>query len=100
MPYEIVVHELAAEEVEGLRAYDQRRIVAEMEEQLSHQPAVVTRRRKCLAALTPSFEHVPPVWELRVGEFRVFYDVDNEALLVHVRAVRRKEPRQRTEDIA
>jgi mRNA-degrading endonuclease RelE of RelBE toxin-antitoxin system len=84
---EIVVHELAAEEVESLRAYDQRRIVAEIEEQLRHQPTVATRRRKCLAALTASFEHVAPVWELRVGDFRVFYDVDADGLVVPVRVV-------------
>ena len=44
-------------------------------------------------------EHELPVWELRVGVFRVFYDVQDEQGRVHVRAVRRKEPRQKTEDI-
>jgi mRNA-degrading endonuclease RelE of RelBE toxin-antitoxin system len=39
---------------------------------------------------------VPPVWELRVRAFRVFYDVDEDAKLVHVRAVRRKNPRDTT----
>jgi mRNA-degrading endonuclease RelE of RelBE toxin-antitoxin system len=99
MRYLIVVHELAAEEIEDLRKYDQGRIVAAIEKQLRHEPGVASRRRKCLTALTPSFEHVSPVWELRIGEFRVFYDVDNVGKVVHVRAVRRKEPRQRTEDI-
>jgi mRNA-degrading endonuclease RelE of RelBE toxin-antitoxin system len=60
---------------------------------------VPTRRRKCLLDLTPSFEHELPVWELRVGDFRVFYDVQEDELRVHVRAVRRKEARQKTEDI-
>ena len=31
-----------------------------------------------------------PVWELRVGDHRVFYDVDAEILVVIVRAIRRK----------
>ena len=66
---------------------------------LAYEPARATRRRKCLAALSPSFEHVPPVWQLRVGDFRVFYDVDEAGSTVHVRAVRRKDPDQRTEDI-
>lgn len=99
MRYEIVVHELAVEELESFRAFDQRRILAEIREQLGNQPAVPTRRRKCLADLTPSFEHELPVWELRVGDFRVFYDVAEHGRCVHVRAVRRKEPRQHTEDI-
>ena len=99
MRYEIVVHELAIEELESLRAFDQRRIVAEIREQLGDQPGVPTRRRKCLIDLTPSFEHELPVWELRVGAFRVFYDVAEEERQVHIRAVRRKEPRQQTEEI-
>jgi mRNA-degrading endonuclease RelE of RelBE toxin-antitoxin system len=99
MRYEIVVHELAVEELESLRAFDQRRILAEIREQLGDQPGVPTRRRKCLIDLTPSFEHELPVWELRVGAFRVFYDVAEEERLVHIRAVRRKESRQQTEDI-
>lgn len=99
MTYEIFIHELAVDELEELRAYDQRTVVEAIEEQLTHEPTQVTRRRKCLAALSPSFEHVPPVWQLRVGEFRVFYDVDEVASMVHVRALRRKDPDQRTEDI-
>lgn len=99
MPYEIRIHELAADELHALRAYDHRIVLTAIEEQLMHQPTVSTRRRKCLVNLTPAFEHVPPVWELRVGEFRVFYDVDEPELKVHVRAVRRKRPTQRTEDI-
>ena len=31
-----------------------------------------------------------PVWQLRVGDFRVFYDVDEREREVVVRAVRRK----------
>jgi mRNA-degrading endonuclease RelE of RelBE toxin-antitoxin system len=99
MRYEIVVHELAIEELESIRSFDQRRILVEVREQLGDQPTVPTRRRKCLIDLTPSFEHELPVWELRVGEFRVFYDVSEEERRVHIRAVRRKEPRHRTEDV-
>jgi mRNA-degrading endonuclease RelE of RelBE toxin-antitoxin system len=57
------------------------------------------RRRKCLIDLTPSFEYELPIWELRVGAFRVFYDVAEEEKLVHARAVRRKRLQHRTEDI-
>ncbi len=99
MRYEIVVHELAIEELESIRSFDQRRIVAEIREQLGDQPNVPTRRRKCLVDVTPSFEHALPIWELRVGEFRIFYDVTEEERRVHIRAVRHKEPRHRTEDI-
>jgi len=35
-------------------------------------------------------EAVRPVWQLRVGDFRVFYDVDEQQQEVIVRAIRRK----------
>jgi mRNA-degrading endonuclease RelE of RelBE toxin-antitoxin system len=99
MAYEILVHETAATEIEVLRTYDQRRVVGAIEGQLTHEPTAPTRRRKCLVGLVPTFEHVPPVWELRVGAYRVFYDVDETAACVHVRAVRRKDATTRTRDI-
>jgi mRNA-degrading endonuclease RelE of RelBE toxin-antitoxin system len=99
MPWEILVQELATEELESLRAFEQRQIVQAIEAQLSHQPNVVTRRRKPLPALTPDFEHVPPVWEIRIGAFRVFYDINETAKQVHVRAIRRKGQGQTTKDI-
>ena len=37
--------------------------------------------------------------ELRVGAYRVFYDVDDDENKVYVRAVRKKPPYKRTEDI-
>jgi mRNA-degrading endonuclease RelE of RelBE toxin-antitoxin system len=99
MAYEIVVHELAIMELDSLRAFDQRRVLANIREQLAHQPSVPTRRRKCLIDLTPAIEHELPVWELRVGVFRVFYDVTEEEKRVHIRAIRNKQTEQRTEEI-
>ena len=67
MEYEIVVHELAVEELASIRPFDQRRLISEIREQLANRPGVPTRRRKCLVNLVPGFEHVQPVWELRVA---------------------------------
>ncbi len=66
------------------------RIVEEIERCLVGQHQQPSRNRKELTALVPPWEHVPPVWELRVDDYRVFYDVDVRARLVIVRAVRRK----------
>ena len=66
------------------------RVVDEIERCLVEQPREPSRNRKELTALVPPWEHVPPVWELRVDDCRVFYDVDAGARLVVVRAVRRK----------
>ncbi len=49
-----------------------------------------SRRRKLLEGLVPSWDSAHPVSQLRVGDFRVFYDVDERAREVIVRAVRRK----------
>ena len=52
-----------------------------------------------LTGLQPDFEHDPPVWELRVGQYRVYYDVSEELKAVVVRAVREKPPHTITEQI-
>ncbi len=54
------------------------------------EPNVPSARRKVLAGIDPPWDAVRPVWQLRIGEFRVFYDVDDARKEVVVRAVRRK----------
>jgi mRNA-degrading endonuclease RelE of RelBE toxin-antitoxin system len=85
-------------ELQRLRATDQRKLIDAVEKQLAHEPGKITRRRKQLVGISPPWEQVRPVWQLRVGDFRVFYDVDAEAQLVIIRSVRRK-GRQTTEGI-
>jgi mRNA-degrading endonuclease RelE of RelBE toxin-antitoxin system len=86
-------------ELRGIRAHDRARILDAIEEMLSREPSTEARNRKCLVTLLPPFETVPPVWELRVGDHRVFYDVSPEEETVYVRAVRRKPPHRTTEEI-
>jgi hypothetical protein len=70
-----------------------------VKQQLQHQPVVTTRNRKQLDVGSADFEFVAPIWELRVGEFRVFYDVSEADATVYVRAVRRKGPESTTKDV-
>ena len=49
--------------------------------------------------MKPAFEHAAPVWELRVGEFRVFYDGQPKEGIVFVRAIRRKSGGKTTAEI-
>lgn len=86
-------------EPSGFRAFDRNRILKAIEEQLSTDPCVETRNRKALVNLIPPFEAVPPVWELGVGDCRIFYDVDEDKGIVCVRAVRRKPRHKTTEEI-
>jgi len=96
--FTIVIAELAREHLEGLRPFDRNRILDEIGWQLRSSPTVVTARRTMLVGATPSFEHVQPIWQLRVGDFRVVYDVDRSERVVIVRAVLRK-GQQRTGEI-
>jgi mRNA-degrading endonuclease RelE of RelBE toxin-antitoxin system len=89
----------ALDELKSVRVYYRRIIADAIDEQLSHQPTVATRNRKELLAADASFAFEPPLWELRVGDFRVFYDVDEENQTVYVRAVRDKPPHATTEEI-
>jgi mRNA-degrading endonuclease RelE of RelBE toxin-antitoxin system len=80
----------ALDDLRRLRAHDRASVVDEIERCLVAQPQEPSRNRKELMALVPPWEHVPPVWELRVDDYRVFYDVDAGARRVVIRTVRRK----------
>jgi mRNA-degrading endonuclease RelE of RelBE toxin-antitoxin system len=88
-----------AEDLAAMRPFDRSELLDRIEEQLTHQPTTETRNKKILAGLTPPWDHEPPVWELRVGEYRAFYDVNDAERRVTVRAVRRKRPHDTTEEI-
>jgi mRNA-degrading endonuclease RelE of RelBE toxin-antitoxin system len=66
-------------------AREQRVIVSAITEQLSYEPTVPTRNRK---EMRPN---LVAVWELRTGNFRVYYDVDEEEKIVDIRAIGIKE---------
>ena len=97
--FKIAYAEDVADDLASLRAHTRTRILDKIEAQLLHQPTRQARNRKLLPGLKPPWEHLEPVWELRVGELRVFYDVDESAGMVKIRAVRHKPPRKTTEDI-
>jgi mRNA-degrading endonuclease RelE of RelBE toxin-antitoxin system len=88
--FEVRLARGAWQDLKRLRAHDRARVVDEIERCLGERPQEPSRNRKELTALVPPWEHVPPVWELRVHDYRIFYDVDAGAQLVIVRAVRRK----------
>jgi len=70
-----------------------------IEAMLSYEPLTVTRNRKPLFNVVADFEFVPPMWQLKVGNHRVFYDVDEAMSVVNVRAVRFKPPEKSTQEI-
>jgi mRNA-degrading endonuclease RelE of RelBE toxin-antitoxin system len=71
----------AIDDLRQLRKYHQQRVIAALETQLRDQPDYETRHRKRLRP------NMLAEWELRVGTFRVFYDVDVEYQVVKIEAV-------------
>ena len=97
--YTIRFAEGVEDDLEKIRVYYRKQILAAIKKQLTYTPESPTRNRKLLPNLIPKWEAVPPIWELRVGEYRVFYDVSTEEEVVYVRAVRRKLPGKKSEEI-
>lgn len=89
----------AVEELRDVPAFYRRIITAAIEKQLPHEPTKKTKNRKCLEGLVAGFENEPPVWELRVQDWRIFYDVDDENKIVTIRAIRHKPRGKTTEEI-
>lgn len=97
--YEIHYAPEADDEASELSAYRLTEILDTIEHQLSHEPTVTTRNRKYISGIKPPWAEKEGFWELRVGEYRVFYDVDEEATQVVVQAIRHKPPHNTTKEI-
>jgi len=84
MGFRIEFSERARDNLKILRKRDQQIVVDAIDVQLAHEPDRRTRNRKRLE------ENTIAPWELRVGPFRVFYDIDVENELVIIVAVGEK----------
>ncbi len=84
-PFKINVTVGAEADLRWFRAYARRIILDGLEIHLRHQPSQGTRR---IVPLRPN-----PVagWELRLGDYRVLYDVDETERVVTVQVVGEKE---------
>jgi len=98
------VHDLqfargAEQDLKRLSVFHRNIILDAIERQLAVDPNKPSRNRKIFVGLVPPWTAEPPIWELRVGDYRVFYDVADETQVVYIRAVRKKPPERRTEEI-
>ncbi len=89
----------AADDLRRLSAYHRKTILAEITKHLTQTPTVPSKQRKSLPNLVHPWEAVLPIWQLRVGTHRVFYDASETDQTVIIRAIRRKPPGKRTEEI-
>jgi mRNA-degrading endonuclease RelE of RelBE toxin-antitoxin system len=79
--YEIAFTASAFKDLRSFRKYEQNIIIDAIDSQLVYEPTVETTNR---------FRRNPPdiaPWELRVGAFRVFYDVDDQVSIVHIERI-------------
>jgi mRNA-degrading endonuclease RelE of RelBE toxin-antitoxin system len=83
--YEVVFTESALEDFRHVKKRDQNVLLDALEQQLASEPLTETRNRKPLRPNDISR------WEVRIGSQRVFYDVDEAAKKVVIKAVGRKE---------
>jgi mRNA-degrading endonuclease RelE of RelBE toxin-antitoxin system len=97
--YEIRFAVSVVRDLRRLRANQRRRIIDEIRGKLAEEPTKPTKHIKQLRKLVPPFEAVPPIWQLRIGDHRVFYDVDDQDKKVFVRAIRRTSSPLTTEQI-
>jgi len=87
-PYAINITDQAAKHLGGLSRYAQGIILDGIELHLRHQPTQEARRIKALR-LNPVAS-----WELRLGDYRVLYDVAEENRSVNVLVVGEKRGNQ------
>ncbi|HVA49483.1 MAG TPA: hypothetical protein VNH11_24165 [Pirellulales bacterium] len=97
--FSIEYAESVADDLNDLRAFDRTRLLDRIDRQLSSEPTRQTRNQKIVIGLQAPWDHEEPLWQLRIDEFRVFYDVDEAGKRVIVRAIRRKPPHKTTEEI-
>jgi mRNA-degrading endonuclease RelE of RelBE toxin-antitoxin system len=97
--FEILYADDVSEEIQRLPARDRALIVGRIKEQLRYEPTKPTRVKKLISGLRAPWVVGRPIWQLRVGQHRVFYDVDGNLQQVTVRAIRRKPPHRTTEQI-
>lgn len=88
MRYEIEFSEDAERQLAVFTTRDRKTLLDAIETQLSHEPTTPTKHRKLLRP------NPVAAWELRVGNFRVFYNVEQQHILVIVVAIGRKDHNQ------
>ena len=83
--FKVAYHPEAAKELRALRVHDRARILDAVEKHLVGAPLTLAQSKKILDLGEEGLVH-----QLRVGNFRVLYDVDEAERRVIVRHVRRK----------
>jgi|SRR6267378_704270 len=79
--FQIAYTDSALDDISTFRKNEQTTIFDKVDQQLIYQPDVITRNRKRLRPNDTA------QWELRIDDFRVFYDIDFDEEKVEVKVV-------------
>ena len=86
MEYEVILRPTAVADMDALRKYDASRVADALEQFLTREPAKESKSRiKRLRGISN------PDYRLRIGRFRAFYSVDEQARQVQVLRVMHKD---------
>ena len=93
--FEILFSADVERDLKNIPRYHRNRRVDDIQQKLSHEPTVPRKNKTLLINLAPPWKAASAIWEIRVGNYRIFYDVDEVQEVVYIRAVREK-PRGKT----
>jgi mRNA-degrading endonuclease RelE of RelBE toxin-antitoxin system len=82
--FDIAYTEEAIADLGWFKKHEQNEILDRIDQQLRYEPTLETRNRKHLRS------NATAEWELRVGDFRVLYDVDDQVLIVDIQRIGEK----------
>lgn len=82
--YDIEYTRQAVEDLKCFLKHEQQSIIDGIQVQLPYEPSVETRNRKRMRPNSIA------AYELRLGEFRVLYNVDEQVLIVDVQRIGEK----------
>jgi mRNA-degrading endonuclease RelE of RelBE toxin-antitoxin system len=83
--YSLDITDEAKGDLRYYRAYEQKIIVDEITSQLSDQPDVETGSRRLLR------DNLIARWELKIGKYRAFYEIDLQEKIVSIVSIGHKE---------
>ncbi len=84
MIYQIEITDDAKTDMSFFEMYERKIILAGIKEQLTHEPLKETKNRKKLR------DNPIAAWELRIGRYRIFYEVNKHIVTVTVVSVAMK----------
>ena len=82
--YDIAYSEEAIADLGWFKKHEQHEILDRIDQQLRYEPTLETRNRKHLCP------NATAEWELRIGDFRVLYTVDEQVLIVDIQRIGEK----------